>query len=276
MRILPELIMFDLDGTILQADHKTISEETCQTLRQFVDRGVPLAINTGRCANIIPFEIFPSITYTITCNGACILDSQKRVLRSSYISEENLRTAWKVIKKYNVIMQLFSDQDIIMERKVLQNLSDYSQILPGFHMHYLQKGVAKEIGDFEKSVSDGMNRITKINFPGRAIEHAPALKKELEDLQLFEISSDGYNLEATAKACNKGSALSWVCDTFGIDRGNVAAFGDGINDISMLRDLRWGVAMGNASEIVKEAASYITASNTENGVARFLRRKFGD
>ena len=49
------------------------------------------------------------------------------------------------------------------------------------------------------------------------------------------------------------------------------AFGDGQNDIEMLRHAAVGVAMGNAAEEVRRAADYVTASIDDDGVALALR-----
>ena len=56
----------------------------------------------------------------------------------------------------------------------------------------------------------------------------------------------------------------------GIAREEIMAFGDGANDIHLMREVGSGVAMSNAIEAVKEAADYIAGSNDEDGVAEFL------
>ncbi len=48
------------------------------------------------------------------------------------------------------------------------------------------------------------------------------------------------------------------------------ACGDGLNDISMIEYAGIGVAMGNAQDIVKEKADFITKSNAEDGVANAI------
>ena len=85
-------------------------------------------------------------------------------------------------------------------------------------------------------------------------------------------SSIGNNLEINAEGADKGSALMRLADALGIDRGETMAFGDGENDISMLRMAGLGVAMDNAQEPVKKAADYITGSNNDSGVASAIRR----
>ncbi|MCZ6502611.1 MAG: HAD family hydrolase [Gammaproteobacteria bacterium] len=74
-------------------------------------------------------------------------------------------------------------------------------------------------------------------------------------------------LTMTAKAANKGQALLTTCHYLDIDPVDVVAFGDAENDISMFEIAGASVAMGQADERVKSAASMVTSANTEDGVA---------
>ena len=60
--------------------------------------------------------------------------------------------------------------------------------------------------------------------------------------------------------------------TLGVELSQVAALGDGLNDVEMLREAGLGIAMGNAPEAVKSAADWITGTNDEDGVAQAVRR----
>ncbi|WP_181039090.1 HAD hydrolase family protein, partial [Brachyspira murdochii] len=81
-------------------------------------------------------------------------------------------------------------------------------------------------------------------------------------------------LEAVNKASNKGNALKRICEIKKIDIKDTIAFGDNFNDIEMIKYAGIGVAMGNAEEIVKQEAYYITLSNEEDGVGKFLSDLF--
>ena len=74
----------------------------------------------------------------------------------------------------------------------------------------------------------------------------------------------------TAKAANKGHALAKTCEYLDLDPSTVIAFGDAENDISMFDVAGASVAMGQADEQVKSAASKVTSANTEDGVARII------
>ncbi len=77
-------------------------------------------------------------------------------------------------------------------------------------------------------------------------------------------------LTITAKAANKGQALLAACKYRDIEPDTVIAFGDAENDLSMFRVAGASVAMGQAAEDIKAAASHVTGANTEYGVATVI------
>ena len=79
-----------------------------------------------------------------------------------------------------------------------------------------------------------------------------------------------FYLEVIPSQINKGQGIRSICSVLGIGPEQVMAFGDAENDIPMLRVAGIGVAMGNAADVVKAAADYVTRSNNEDGVAAAL------
>lgn len=79
-------------------------------------------------------------------------------------------------------------------------------------------------------------------------------------------------LTMTAKAANKGQALLTTCHYLELDPLDVVAFGDAENDISMFAVAGASIAMGQADERVKSAATKVTSANTDNGVAQIIDR----
>ena len=61
-----------------------------------------------------------------------------------------------------------------------------------------------------------------------------------------------------------------LLNIIGLTKDEMIACGDGFNDLSMIKYAGLGVAMGNAQEVVKESANYVTATNDENGVANVV------
>ena len=77
--------------------------------------------------------------------------------------------------------------------------------------------------------------------------------------------------DITVKSANKGNALTTVAAQLGIDIADCIAFGDGGNDLSILKAAGIGVAMGNANNEVKAAAEYVTTSVDEDGIWKAMK-----
>ena len=85
------------------------------------------------------------------------------------------------------------------------------------------------------------------------------------------ISGDMW-MDCMAKDVNKGKAVRTIQESLGIKMEETMAFGDGENDLSMLRAAGLGVAMENGEEQVKQASDFVTVSNNDAGVASAIRK----
>lgn len=279
MKNYPKIIAVDLDGTVFGSDHRTIPLYTMEILKQYVANGSMVVPVTGRSQAIVPVDSFPSPRYLITSNGGYISDlSTGEVLRTAYIPADYVKTAWKIVRdrvnRFHVAMELFVDGQIVVEKKVYEQFEIFEDKLPRFHRAYISGGRAEYAESFDTYLDNPELRVVKINFPGKSIRECPEIREELAQTGLFEVTSDGLNLELTRKGCHKGEALLWLAEHLGVDIQNVVAFGNGSNDVSMLVRAGYGVAMGNSVEDVKAAAGYCTRSNLEDGIAYFLTETF--
>jgi hydroxymethylpyrimidine pyrophosphatase-like HAD family hydrolase len=104
------------------------------------------------------------------------------------------------------------------------------------------------------------------------------LKKAVRDEIIGEypslIATDSVwnNLEFNIATANKGEAVKKLAESLGFSMDNVMAFGDGMNDYSMVRDAAIGVAMGNSMSGLKNVAKIIAPTNDEDGVAEVIER----
>jgi Cof subfamily protein (haloacid dehalogenase superfamily) len=118
-----------------------------------------------------------------------------------------------------------------------------------------------------------------LKFVIRHPELAPAvLFESLRALGLtgFEATLSGAPfVEVMAAGVTKATGLARLCAHLGIDRADVVAFGDALNDVEMLRWSGHGVAMAGAESVVRDAADEVTASNDDDGVALVIERLLG-
>ena len=107
--------------------------------------------------------------------------------------------------------------------------------------------------------------------PTRAEEHQKRLARRfIGRLSIYR--SEPFFIEVMARGVDKGAAIAGLIERLGLEREDVIACGDGLNDLSMIRYAGLGVAMANAQPEVKEAADVVTLSNDEDGVAAAVER----
>ena len=92
----------------------------------------------------------------------------------------------------------------------------------------------------------------------------------------FESTMSGAPfVEVMAEGVSKATGLAHVCGRLGVDRSEVIAFGDALNDLEMLQWAGRGIAVANAIDVVREAADEVTAANDEHGVALVIEELLG-
>ena len=125
----------------------------------------------------------------------------------------------------------------------------------------------KEI-DFTK---EKIYKIIFVNEPENIIRIRHNLPKEL--LEKYNVTSSVKDrIEFSKKGISKSAALDFVCKKCNIKKSEVIAIGDADNDLEMINYAKLGVAMGNATEALKEKADYITSSNNDDGVGKIIEK----
>ena len=141
------------------------------------------------------------------------------------------------------------------------------------HMWDYVRSTRKAVPDVMALAVERYQDMDKMQALFADLEEKAAAWSELEQQEgIVLVSSLGYNIEINAAGVNKGTALVELGSMLGIRREEIMACGDGDNDIEMVKEAGFGVAMGNAEEEVKAAADYITLSNEEEGAAKAIER----
>lgn len=241
-----KMIGLDLDGTLLNTK-KELTENTRRVLREAIDAGILVLMATGRPYTGIPAELrnFPGIHYALTSNGARVLDTNhNKLLIEQLLPMESAKKALRIFEKYDTLSEIYFDGQGYADAAKLDNIGKYHHD-PNMWNYVRTTRIA---------VPDIQDVITKEN---RSMDKVQALFADMEE---------------RAAGVNKGTALVALGEMLGIPRESIMACGDGDNDVHLLREVGFGVAMANAQPQVKKAADYITASNDEDGVARAIEK----
>ena len=266
------MVGLDLDGTLL-TDRKEITPRTRKVISQAIAEGIVVLVATGRPWLGVPDELreFPGMRYALTSNGARILDTQEgAVLEEHLLLPDSAEKALEICGKYDTLMEIYFDGQGYAPADKMAKLERYHKN-PNM-WEYMRKTRIPVDNIFE--LLERENRgVDKVQALFSDMEERQAALRELEREPGLElVGSLKYNIEINAVGVNKGTGLLNLGRLLGIRREEIMACGDGDNDTVMLREVGFGVAMGNAEEQVKEAADYIAPTNEEEGVAEAIEK----
>jgi len=265
------LISLDLDGTLLNGDCQ-ISSRNAQALDWAASKGARIVITTGRIlmeAHRLT-EGLRSVSAIASSNGAYIVGvEQHEILFERPIEQGPFEEITTTLDDSSVFYCVYGIDTIYVPKNVLQRLPDSISSKEG---KLCKIALVDDIRI--KAIRDG-GPVYKINVFDRDIKALSSLRKGFEVRNDVEIaSSSPCNIEVTAKGVHKGNALQVFSELWGINSREMAAFGDGENDIPMFKRAGLSIAMGNAPMLVKDAASRVTRTNHEDGVASVVEELF--
>ncbi|AOR24548.1 Cof-type HAD-IIB family hydrolase [Clostridium taeniosporum] len=269
-----KLVCIDMDGTLLNG-HSNISDRNKEALKKAVNKGVQIAISTGR--------IFASADYfagligiktdLISCNGAYIKNrSTNEVIYSNTLTDEQVLKIHDTIKDHNFKIIYYTHDTAIVDSKFPENhtynitnklVSDDKKI-----KFFIESDISKILKNYSNKIikviciDNSENKNTLLNVKNNLLKFS----------DIETVSSGDNNFEVMQKGVSKGNAAKILSEKLGIKQDEVICIGDNENDLSMIKFAGLGVAMGNGSDIVKKSANYITDTNTNDGVAKAIER----
>lgn len=266
------MVGLDLDGTLL-TDRKKITSRTRRALEQAIKEGVIVLVATGRPWMGVPQELreFPGMRYALTSNGARILDAQEGcIVEEHLLPAESAKKALEICRKYDTLQEIYFDGQGYAPAEKMAQVERYHKNPNMWEYIRNTRIPVDNIFELMERENRGVDKVQALFADMDERQRAwEELGKE-QDLEL--VASLRYNIEINAAGVNKGTGLVELGRLLGISREEIMACGDGDNDTRMLREVGFGVAMGNAEEQVKEAADYITLTNEEEGVAEAIER----
>ena len=270
-----KLLAFDLDGTLLD-DSKAVPHENTLALRAAAEKNILTVPASGRIFRFMPEPVRTQLSarYFITTNGGEVYDAVSDSVL--YSAEIPLQRALDVLDHFDTldgIYDCYADNAGYMSRAFMEKADDYflDPVLNAMLHSYTLK-TRTPVDDLRGFITARGASLQKLQMffrdPAERLHQLDVLPRLFPDLVIS--SSLANNIEVNSAEATKGQALAALCAKLGIDRSEVMAFGDGLNDLDMLQFAGVPVAMGNADPLIREKAAYITASNNEAGLAKAL------
>lgn len=252
-------LFFDIDGTLVSFETHTIPVSTIEALIAAHEKGIKIFIATGRpkaiINNLSPIQERGLIDGYITMNGAyCFVDD--KVIYKSAIPVGEVRALAQICEKKGCPCIFVGEHTI----SVCQPNELVHRIFYDFlHVDEIP------VETFEEAIQKEIYQMTPFITAEEEIEILSQIPN-CESGRWFPAFAD-----ITAKGNTKQKGIDEIIAHFGFKLEETMSFGDGGNDVSMLRHTAIGIAMGNAKDDVKQVADYITASVDEDGIAKALK-----
>ncbi len=262
------LVASDLDDTLL-TKYKKITKKSLKFIKKFTDSGNYFILCTGRPL-VGTFTYWETLSKykinmpIITSNGGTIYFPPNMNLENIYYRID--------LKKFNEFTKKIQNFIVCAETRVdnkmyIENLAK----VPSWITHLSEDTVLIE-GKFSEIVTEGPI-LANIWIKEDSIDEFNKIASEYKDIMYFRNwghYGEVYSFEILSILASKGEAMNYLKKLFKCDF--TIAFGDQLNDISMMEMANYGVAMINAKPEVKEKAKYVTKKDFNNdGVIDFLK-----
>lgn len=252
----PKIIFFDIDDTLYIKYENRVPDSTKLALRQLKDKGINIAIATGRGICVFPpciQELISEIGIDtfVTINGQyneCLGEP----IAHFPLSLEQIRHTTDYLVRENIAYGYMTRDEIIGFNESIY----MTDALTSLHIPY------RVAEDFDLS--------TPVYQMLAFYENNQNAKLDLDD-NLKTVRWHVSGVDILDKDGSKARGIRAVLDKLGLSMAEAWAFGDGLNDIEMLGAVGFGVAMGNAHDDLKAVADFVCPSHKEDGIFRGLQ-----
>ena len=234
-------VFFDIDGTLVSFETHAVPESARRAIERLRERGIKVFISTGRLLRHTEVVRDIEVDGYVTVNGSyCVTRDGKTIFERSF-PHDTVERIFRLMEEIGFQAAFMTHEDIYVDRlseRVL-TIAEMIHIMP-----VLQ--VCPYVGE---------------EIERRIMPQLPECVGSRWIPTFMDINMRGTDKSVGARK---------VMEYYGLSMSEAMAFGDGGNDLPIVRDAAVGVAMGNACEELKAAADYVSSSVDEDGISRAL------
>ena len=232
----------------------TVPESARRAIARLREQGVKVFIATGRLMKHVGIVNDIEVDGYITVNGGYCITSAGEVIFESAFPRATVERVIDLSEQYGFDLNVMTHQDMYVSSmgERVQKIASMINIMP--------------------TVAD----VRAIAATQPVVQMCPYISRELEQ-EIMPLLPDCVGsrwietfMDLNVRGVDKSLGIQQVMNYYGLTMAEAMAFGDGGNDLPMVRDAAVGVAMGNACDELKAVADYITSSVDEDGVSRAL------
>ena len=259
-----KLLAIDLDGTLLRSDHR-LSERNRLAIRGAMQQGVEIVLATGKTRNSA-LELIEDLDINspgIFMQGLITYNGDGTVRRRHIMDKQIAQHVFALAELHSFRAIAYSDNRAfsLMPDEVSDRMTEYgepeAELVASWH---------------EVLNAIDINKIILYDAEDRVAVLREQIRESIGAYVHVTRANIAGMLEVLPGNTSKGQSLKLLLEEMGIEPRNALAIGDGENDIEMLQAVGIGVAMGNAVQLLKDAASEIVPSNDDDGVAHAIEK----
>ena len=271
-----KILFTDLDGTLLD-DNKDISAEDMSAIRRMIAVGHKFVMTTGRPLTSVKrlasrYGFLEAGFYLVSFNGGLIYDcGEQKAILTRYIPVEEVKAIMDAAHACGMHAHTYSGDLVVSEYETKQ-LKTYCRLM---QMDYVVvKDIREYYGQFINVVVKPPIKVNIITpFDHSSLESFRAEMRKTTAGKLFDVFSKPEMLEFSHMKSNKGDAVRFMADFYKVPMADTIAVGDEENDCPMIETAGVGVAMANASPVVRNVADYVTErDNNHSGIAEVIEK----
>lgn len=249
-------VFFDIDGTIFSLKTKSIPESTRRAIKDLRAKGIKVIVATGRSVNDLNHIKDIEFDGFLTFNGGYCMTVDGQVMSRQVINSDDIKNLIAYSERSDVSFSLMYEDTVRISHESPEVLELYRHVDIPVPPLYNK-------GDIDTE------NVLQVNV---------FIDPENEESFMNEIMPNSLSsrwtplfADVNPGGVSKQRGVEYFCEHFNIDISETMAFGDGGNDISMLKVVKIGVAMGNAGDNVKEIADFVTEDVDNHGIEKALR-----
>lgn len=252
-----------MDGTFYQTENDVIEPSSLSAVKKLKEAGYKVAAATGRPLNMMK-QILDQVNfdYYVLINGGYVLDENFNEISTSPIPSEEVRELIDLARDNALgLMFHFGDATYIYnDFYPMYDFSKYTNSLEGLFYDPTQSYHNRH------AAYNAVIVTKKPELVSRFVESHPDLR-----LDLINIKTDGFAFDVFSAGNDKSYGIEQILKNEGLGWEDVMTIGDSTNDLQMISKAGFGVAMGTAKDVVKDAADYVTASVYAGGFAQAVK-----
>ena len=245
---------FDIDGTLFSHTTNKVPDSAKDALARLRQNGIKTIVCTGRSLSDyqnLPVSDIPFDGY-LTLNGMLCYDSEFNMFSGTPIPDEDTDILKMIFLAEKIPITIITENGLaqnIVNETVTKTQADANEAVPPVQVYRREK-----IYQVSAFVDDKQREM---------------LTHLLDQSDVTSWHDTGVDI--VAKGSGKDVGIKHYIDRYGIKQEETMAFGDGENDIRMLKFVGIGVALGNAKDALKEIADYVTADIDDDGIEKALK-----